>query len=347
VVPLKTSRALVLLAALAGALASLSSPWAGAAVSSPRIGMVADTNGLFDRSFNQLTAVAVTSASRRLGARIDIKASFSSASYVPLLQAMAAQGYDLVIAVGPSEEQAVGIVARQYPDIHFAIVDDSYASHGVGGLANVQGLLFKEQESGYLAGYLAGLVERTKGPRLRPGSNIVSSVGSVAGTASDRYIAGFQAGVLKADPGAKLLNAYAGAKATASQCHRIALGQIASGSDIVLQAAGACGAGVWQAIDERQIWGVGTDADLSYLGPYVLASAIDRVDQAVFLAIAAVRSGTFAGGRDVVFGIAQNATGIAGISAGVPASIRYRVNAVATRLRAGKITVPTSLLAEA
>ena len=41
-----------------------------------------------------------------------------------------------------------------------------------------------------------------------------------------------------------------------------------------------------------------------------------------------------------MFGIAQNAVGIAGINRLVPRSIRRKVNAVAQRLRAGKISIP-------
>ena len=61
----------------------------------------------------------------------------------------------------------------------------------------------------------------------------------------------------------------------------------------------------------------------------MLASAVQRVDQAVFLTIEAVHDGTFEGGRDVVFGIAQNAVGIAGVNGAVPPSIRHKLNAVA------------------
>jgi basic membrane lipoprotein Med (substrate-binding protein (PBP1-ABC) superfamily) len=68
-----------------------------------------------------------------------------------------------------------------------------------------------------------------------------------------------------------------------------------------------------------------------------------RVDQAVILTIDALHDGLFAGGRDVEFGIAQNAVGIDGINAAVPQSIRRKVSAVARRLRAGSISIPTAL----
>ena len=78
------------------------------------------------------------------------------------------KGYDLVIAVGFLEEQALGQVAKKFPNTKFAIVYDSTSVKALKGLKNVEGLLYKEGESGYLAGYLAGLFEKSRcqGPQL-------------------------------------------------------------------------------------------------------------------------------------------------------------------------------------
>jgi basic membrane protein A len=328
-------------------LAALVAPAAGAATASAtapmRIGMVADTNSVYDRSFNELAYAGVRAAAQKLGAAIDVRASPTSASYEPNLRFMAQQGYDLVIAIGPSEEQALADVARDYPAVRFAIVNDSYAAPVLGSLPNIQGLRFQQQEAGYLAGYLAGLVEISRMPRLRAG-NVISSIGGVRGPSVDRYVAGFQAGALAADPQVRLLHTYANTDSSTARCHTLALSQIAAGSDIVFPVAGACNAGALQAVNEKGVWVLGVDADQSYLGASVLASAALRVDQAVMLAIYAVHDGTFAGGRDVEFGIAQNALGIAGINAAVPPVIRARLNAVANRVRAGRISIPTALV---
>jgi basic membrane protein A len=341
--PLKITSVVALVAvATFSFTGAVSQPPPAAAARSLRIGMVANTDGVADRSFNELAETGVRTAAARLGASIAVTASPTSASYVPALTYMAQQGYDLVIAVGSAEEQAVGEVARRFPKVNFAIVDDSYASRGIGGLNNVQGLLFREEESGYLVGYLAGLVETDTVARLR-GGNIMSTVGSVDEQPDQGYIAGFRAGAKAADPDVKLLHAFADSSQSEDRCHSLAATQIAAGADIVLPAGGSCGVGALNATKQQNVWGIAVDADQSYLGPYILASAVKRVDQAVFLAIKAVHDGTFRGGRDVVFGIAQNAVGIAGINRLVPRSIRLKVIAVADRLRAGKISIPVAL----
>ena len=98
-----------------------------------------------------------------------------------------------MIGVGFTEIDAMKAVAKQFPKTHFAIVDVSNADEG--GLKNVEGLLFKEQEAGYLAGYAAGLAAKERGGKA------VSSVGGQKQPPVDRYIAGFQAGAKAAFPG--------------------------------------------------------------------------------------------------------------------------------------------------
>jgi basic membrane protein A and related proteins len=331
--------ALVLLAALCAATASATPASAAAPL---RIGMVADTNGVFDRSFNQFAYAGVRSAALRLGASIDVRASPTALSYEPNLRFMAQQGYDLIIAIGASEEPALAVVARDYPAVRFAIVGASYAESALGSLPNVLGLVFKQQEAGYLAGYLAGLVELARLPRLKAG-NVISSIAGGRDPSVSRYLAGFEAGARAADPRVRLLRG-SGGSAAPGRCHGIAASQIAAGADIVFAVAGACNAGALQAVNEWGVWALGVDADQSYLGPALLASAALRVDRAVILTIDAVHDGRFAGGRDVECGIAQEAVAIAGINAAVPASIRRKLTAVANRMRAGRISIPTALV---
>ena len=67
-----------------------------------------------------------------------------------------------------TEIQAMETVAKAYPHTHFAIVDVANADEG--HLKNVEGLLFKEQEAGYLAGYAAGLAPEEIRERLADGA---------------------------------------------------------------------------------------------------------------------------------------------------------------------------------
>src|SRR5262249_6715558 len=163
-----------------------------------------------------------------------------------------------------------------------------------GNLANVEGLLFREQEAGYLAGYAAGLAAKDRGGKA------VSTVGGQKQPPVDRYIAGYQAGAKAAFPGVQTLNGYSNDFSIPAKCKEVALNQIAAGSVVVFQVAGGCGLGALDAAKERGVWGIGVDADQGYLGTYVLTSALKRVDTAVYNAIKEAQAGNFKGGRDVV-----------------------------------------------
>ena len=299
-----------------------------------KVGLSTDTGGLNDRSFNHLAYLGLKRAQSQLGVQTRVVTAASSSDYIPNLTALARQGYDLVIGVGFTEINAMKAVAKQFPKTQFAIVDVSNADEG--GLKNVEGLLFKEQEAGYLAGYAAGLAAKDRGGKA------VSSVGGEKQPPVDRYIAGFQAGAKAAFPGVQTLNDYSQDFEKLALCKNKALNQIAAGSVVVFQVAGGCGLGALDAAREKAVWGVGVDADQGYLGSYVLTSALKRVDTAVFDSIKDAKDGKFKGGKDAVYGLEVNGVGIGKFSPKAPAGIAAKVQQIKQQIAAGKIkNIPT------
>jgi basic membrane protein A and related proteins len=307
-----------------------------APTSSFKVGLSTDTGGLNDRGFNHLAYVGLQKAEADLGIQGRVVQATSPADYIPNMTALAKQGYDLVIGVGFTEIQAVKAVAKQFPKTHFAVVDVSNADEG--GLPNVQGLLFKEQEAGYLAGYAAGLAAKDGGGKA------VSSVGGEKQPPVDRYIAGFQAGAKAAFPGVETINGYSQDFEAQQKCKVVALQQIARGSVVVFQVAGGCGLGALDAAREKSVWGIGVDADQSYLGTYVLTSALKRVDTAVYDSIQDAKNGKFKGGQDSIYGLNVDGVGIGKFSPKAPAGIEARVEEIKTKIATGKITnIPTTV----
>jgi basic membrane protein A len=299
-----------------------------------KVGLNTDIGGLNDRSFNHLAFVGLQRAQRELGVQTRVVQSNSPSDYIPNLTALARQGYDLIIGVGFTEIQAVATVAKAFPHSHFAIVDVSNADEN--HLKNVQGLLFREQEAGYLAGYAAGLAAKAKG------GNTVSSVGGQKQPPVDRYIAGYQAGAKAAFPGVKTLNGYSQDFEVQAKCKGVALNQIAAGSVVVFQVAGGCGLGALDAAHTKHVWGVGVDADQGYLGPWILTSALKRVDTAVYDSIKDAKEGNFRGGQDTVYGLKGDGVGIGKFSPNAPSNIPGAVNKVKQDIVSGKIkNIPT------
>ena len=321
---------------VACALALLASGAGGQAASGAstlKIGMVTDVGGLNDRGFNHLAYVGMLQAQKRLGVSIRVAESRSPADYIPNLASFARQGYDLVLGVGYTEIGAMGAVAKRFPKTRFAIVDVANGDLA-GKPKNVLGLLFHEEQVGYLAGYLAGL--ETK--RL-PGRDVVSSVAGEKQPPVDRFIAGYQAGAKRANPRVTAINSYSQDFNDQAKCKAIALNHIAAGSVAVFAVAGGCGLGALDAARERKVWGIGVDSDQSFLGAHILTSATKKVDRAVFLAIKSVADGRFHGGNSV-YGLQDGGVGLGKVSPRVPKGEVAALNRIQAQIVAGKILPP-------
>ena len=153
-----------------------------------RVGLITDQGQLDDNGFNELAFNGLKRAEKELGIKGRVIESASAADYIPNMTSLARQGYDLVIGVGFAQGDAIGKVAQKFPDVGFAIIDVDQA-FVPGKPANVQGLLFREEEVGYLVGYLAGLEEKR-----RAGADVISAVGGMKEPPVDRFVAGYFAG---------------------------------------------------------------------------------------------------------------------------------------------------------
>jgi len=292
--------------------------------------MVTDIGGLNDRSFNAAAYQGLKESKSQLGTDIRVLTSSSNADYVPNLSSLARQKYDLVIAVGFLMAEATEKVAKSFPNTKFAIIDSSQAAMK-SKPSNVAGLLFSEQQAGYLAGYMAGLYVKDKG-----GKQVVSTVGGQKIPPVDHYIAGYQAGAKAADPGVKALNAYSQDFVDQAKCKEIALNQIQQGSQVVFQVAGACGLGALDAAKEKGVQGIGVDVDQGYIGTQVMTSALKKIDQAVVAEVKAVQDGSYKGG-DKVFDVSNNGVGI-GKTNSVGSKYADKVNGVLDKIKSGDIS---------
>src|SRR6478735_8146722 len=305
--------------------------------SGKKIGLVTDIGGLNDRGFNHLSYLGLLRAQKELGVQQRVYQAKSTQEYVPNLSTFARQGYDLTIGVGFTEATAIDTTATNFPNSKFAIVDVDQTTEPHKP-KNLLGLLFKEQETGYLVGYLAGLEEKR-----RPGPDVIGSVGGQKQPPVDRFIAGYQAGAKAADPGIKTLNGYSQDFEDQQKCKEIALNQIEQGAGVIFQVAGGCGLGALEAARQDKVWGIGVDADQSFLGPHILTSATKRVDTAVFLAVKAVKDGKFKGGN-VTYGLKDNGVALGKISPKVPEADVKKVQQIRADIISGKIKdIPTTV----
>ncbi len=328
--------------ALGGLSATAVGGQSGKAASDVKVGLVTDIGGLNDRSFNFLANKGLEEAKAKYGVETTVLQSQSDADYVPNIQRLIAQGNNLIITVGFNMGDATAQMAAANPNVNFAIIDYSTVGKPINGAKNVKGLLFKEQEAGYLAGYLSGLFQQTKAKGINT-KNTIGSVGGQKIPPVDRYIAGFKAGAKKADPKITVLNGYSSDFVKLAPCAEESLAQIGRGADIEFQVAGQCGLGTLSTAKDKKIWGIGVDADQAYLGPHILTSALKRVNVAVADTIGDAVAGKFVGGSDRIYSLKDNGVGLGKINAAVPKSIVSKVNQVKAQIIAGKVKIPAKV----
>jgi basic membrane protein A and related proteins len=271
-------------------------------------------------------------AERRLGINGRVVYVGPTQDPVRALAGLARQDYDLVISAIPFEEPPKA-AARQFPSVRFLIADaPNKAGHR---LKNVERTVYRAEEAGYLAGYLAALMEdRTTG------KHVISAVGGIPFPGVARWIVGYRAGAIRADPGIVVRIDYSQNFANAAKCKRVARSQIAAGSGVVFNVAGACGIGALSAAEEKGVWGVGVDIDQSYLGKHILTSAIIETDKGVFEMVRRLVRGTFKTGGDAVLDLGGGYLGLGPISKKVPREILRRLDRIHDQIVAGKIKVP-------
>jgi basic membrane protein A len=295
-----------------------------------KVGLVTDVGGLNDRSFNQLANEGLERAKAELGVETRVLISKANSDYVPNLSTLAQQQFDLVIGVGFLMADAMNTVAPKFPNTNFAIIDVD-ATGLKAKPTNVSGALFKENEAGYLVGYMAGLYLKDEG------GGTASSVGGQKIPPVDAYIAGYQAGVKAANPDAKTVNGYSQKFDDPAPCKELALDHIAQGAKVVFQVAGGCGLGALDAAKEKGAQGIGVDADQGYLGDYIMTSALKKVDVAVYDEVKAVQDGTFKGGDNRLFDVKSGGVGI-GETNEVGAKYADQVQEIQDKIASGELS---------
>jgi basic membrane protein A len=330
-------------AAIAATGAVLAAGSGGAATTPIKVAVVTDIGGLNDKGFNALSNVGLEKAKAKLGVDGRVFITQTAADRQPNLVAAVQQGYDLVIGIGILFAFGpIPTVAKAFPNTEFAGIDVSQADMG-GAIPNVRGIQFKEQEAGCLVGNIAALEAK------RQNKLTISAVGANKVTAIVRFIAGYTFCAKRVDPKVRVLVNYANDPTFTDQakCKATALSQIARGSRVVFQVAGQCGLGALDAAKERNVWGIGVDADQSFLGNHVLTSARKRVENGVYDTIAEYVKdpAAFKGGIDKLYELKNGGVGFGKLSPDLPPASRRAyaksTNALAQLILKGEVTPPS------
>ncbi len=276
------------------------------------VGIVFDIGGKDDRSFNAAAFAGVKCAETgnwpdgtpcdkpplNIVLR-DIEPG-NPTSIEPAMRAFAESGYDLIIGVGFAQAPIMERVAKEYPNIHFAIVD------GVSELPNVASLVFKEHEGSYLVGMLAAKTSKT---------GTIGFLGGMDIGLIHRFEGGYEEGARAINPNIRVIQNYVGVTDSAwnnpGKGKELALSQIDKGADVIFTAAGNSGLGAFDAAEQYNKFVIGVDSNQNWVKPgHVLTSMVKRIDNAVYQTVADQVGGRFQGGIHV-YGLENDGVGYA------------------------------------
>jgi basic membrane protein A and related proteins len=307
-----------------------------------RVGLVTDTGGIDDKSFNQGTWEGI----KRFGADnglvegqgIKYLQSSAEADYVPNLTTFADEKMNLIIAPGFLFAKAMGEVADKNPQQKLMIIDDSTVNK-----PNVVCAVFAEHEGSFLVGVAAGLKAKADGKK------VVGFIGGMQVPLIQKFEAGYVQGVKAVYPEAKILIDYAGDFASPDKGQALAQKQFNAGAYVIFHAAGGTGNGMIKEAKERSEkgdirWAIGVDKDQYKDGVYgdksaVLTSMMKRVDVAAYEVSKMTMAGNFPGGQTLVFNMKNQGVGIPQDNPNLSADIVAKVKEYADKIASGALVV--------
>src|SRR5256885_2239972 len=283
------------------------------------VGIVFDIGGKDDRSFNAAAWKGVRCAESgtwpdgtscgkpALGIMLRDIEPGTPVNIEPAIRSFAERNYDLIIGVGFAQAPIIETVAKDYPGIHFAIVD------GVSQLPNVASLVFKEHEGSYLVGILAAKTSKT---------GTIGFLGGMDIGLIHRFEKGYEEGAKSVNPNIRVIQNYVGVTDAAwnnpGKGKELSLAQIGKGADVIFTAAGNSGLGAFDAVEQAgkdngraTHFVIGVDSDQNMVKPgFVLTSMVKRVDNAVYDIVEDIVNHRFSPGLHV-FGLDKDGVGYA------------------------------------
>ena len=285
-----------LIVAAVGAVGMVAAGMAQAEEFTPAL--VFDVGGKLDKSYNEAAYRGAERYKAESGIGYLEFEITGPAMRKEALREMVRRGAHAVVAVGFAQGAAVEVVAKEFPDIKFTLID------GVVELPNVRGVVFKEHEGSFLVGMAAAMASR---------SGKVGFIGGLDSPLIRRFALGYVEGARYVNPGIEVYQDMTGTTPAAwddpARGGELAHGQFARGVDVVYAAAGGTGLGVYQAAEDAGKLAIGVDSNQNHLHPgTMLTSMVKRVDAAVYEAFKSTRDGAWRGGTQVL-GLAEGGVG--------------------------------------
>lgn len=258
-----------------------------------RVNLVTDIGRVDDGTFNQFAYEAMQAAADCFGFESSYIETVSEADYETNISTSLESDPDVLITNGFLIADATLAAAQAHPDVNFIGIDQFQQEFPT----NYIGVLFREDQGGYMAGVLAASLSE-------------SGVIGVVGGREDvppvvRFVNAYEAGAKSVNPDIQVLSVYNESFTAPDKGASDAAQFMGEGADVIFGAGGQTGSGGIAAAAEQGVWAIGVDQDEYFTtfnggdapgSEYLATSAVKRVDLAVFRNIVEGLKGSFAGG---------------------------------------------------
>ena len=303
------------------------------------IGLVLSTGGLGDKNFNDMAYEGLQKAQEELGITFDYVEPKSPSDFLPQNRMFAEAGtYDLIIALGNDQLEALKEVKRDFPDQKISFIDSAAVIEGVRSVST------KWPEQTFLCGVVAGLGTISDMEK----ANKDNTVGVILGMDFPNLregVAGFIAGVRYVNPEAQVLQATVGAFNDPGKGKEIALSMYNRGADFIQHIAGASGLGVFNAAKQVNRYAFGVGGNQNHLEPdHIVATSIRNVNDMVYNEVKALIDGTWTAGLQIS-GMKEGAVGYSTEFSNIelPEYIRSVVEEARAKIVSGALVLPNTL----
>lgn len=263
----------------------------------------------FDSAYNGLKMIE-----ENYGAKVGyIEMGLDQTKFAPTFEDVIDEGWDIIITGGQQVSATLTEIAESYPDQNFVLYDES-VDYDSGDYSNVYSITYRQNEGAYVAGVLAALVTNSENMDKSNEDNVIGFVGGFDIPLINDHLVGLIEGALSVNPEIKVGIGYANSFTDASKGKEVGLNLYNSGADIIYQAAGGAGLGVFDAAKESDYYAIGTDSDQASLfandedkANAILTSMMKRVDVSLNLVIGRyISEGTLPFGQAESFGMAED-----------------------------------------
>lgn len=301
------------------------------------IGLVTDIGGFGDKGYNDASLEGLKKAQEEFGIELITIESQEVSDYVTNVETLSEAGCLMVITTGTALSEAVATVAPKYPDVHYVVLEGT-----VEGVDNVASTVSREQEGGFLLGYLAASL--TEGDKL-------GFIAAIEGPAFERFETGYRAGAMTKNPDIEVLSSTIGNFTDVGAGYDTAVSMYSMGADYIAPVAGGVNQGVFQAASDngKLVFGAAT-GQFDSAPENIIASQVKLVNNQVYYLVSQAVAGQlpaaglyYSGIKEGLVDVLYNPQPTEQMQQLLTDELKEEIASLRQRIVDGDITVPETL----